>query len=131
MAQTEGKRLPDTIRSLIELLLNDLKLSATEKISRLLTSFSLVFIISLLALGSFLFFSYAGAAFLATVLPSGFANMIIAGIYILLIVIVVIFRRALLEDPITRLLSKVILSKPVNRKTPSLNPQTTDREDEK
>lgn len=110
---------PDTvesIRGLIKLLLTDLKLTATEKLSRLITAFSIAFIVGLLGLGVLLFLSYSMAAFLSTVLPMGFACMIVAGMYLVFIILVIVFRTALIENPVTRLLSKVILSKPVHRR---------------
>lgn len=103
------------VRKLIYLLLTDLKLTATEKLSRLLTACALGFIVGLLGLGVLLFLSYSMAAFFSTIMPEGFACMIVAGMYLLFVVLVVIFRRPLLEDPVTRLLSKIILSKPVHR----------------
>lgn len=108
--------MTDNVRTLLKLLLTDLKLTATEKLSRLITAFALGFIVGLLGLGVLLFLSYSMAAFFSTFLPEGFAYMIVAGLYLIFIAIAIIFRRALLEDPITRLLSKVILSKPVSRR---------------
>lgn len=106
----------DSVRGLIKLLLTDLKLTATEKLSRLITAFALAFIVGLLGLGVLLFLSYSMAAFLSTVLPMGFACMIVAGMYLLFIIVVIIFRTSLIENHVTRLLSKVILSKPVHRR---------------
>lgn len=131
MGNSRNTTLLDNVKALLELLLNDVKLTATEKLSKLVTSFSLVFVVSLLGLGVLLFLSYAMAAFFATIIPDGFANMIVAGMYLLFILLVIIFRRPLLEDPVTRLLSKVILSKPMQRRqtVSPIKPQNDEKED--
>lgn len=115
MKNSRNNSLTENIKELVNLLLNDLKLTATEKLSKLITTFAVVFIISLLSLGVLLFLSYSMAAFFSTIMPTGFACMIVAGVYLLFIICVLIFRRALFEDPVTRLLSRIILSKPVHR----------------
>lgn len=129
MNTSRNSSLSDNIKELFVLLLNDLKLTATEKLSKLITTFALVFILSLLALGVLLFLSYAMAAFFSTIMPTGFACMIVAGMYLLFIVSVILFRKPLLENPVTKLLSKVILSKPVH-KTQVIQPIKLDKHEE-
>lgn len=115
MPENRTPSTTDSLRTLLVLFFNDLRLTATEKLSKLITTFAIVFIVGLLGLGVLLFLSYSMAAFFSTIIPEGFACMIVAGVYLLFIVLVVIFRRALLEDPVTRLISKIILSGPVHR----------------
>lgn len=105
----------ENLKKIFTLLMNDLRLTATEKLSRLLTTFTIAFIIGLLGLGILLFLSYSFAAFLSNVMSQGFACLIVAGAYLVLIIVTVIFRKPLIEDPVTRLLSRIILSAPVNR----------------
>lgn len=116
MSSPARKSLSQSIQELLKLYLTDVRLTATERLSRLLTTLSLVFILSLLGFGVLLFLSFSMAAFFSTFLPAGFAYMIVAGVYLVLSVVVFIFRRQLLEDPATRLLSKIILNKPVHRR---------------
>ena len=116
MADPKRKSFTESLQQLLRLYLTDVRLTATERLSRLLTTLSLVFVLSLLGLGVLLFLSFSMAAFFSTFLPAGFAYMIVAGVYLILIIVVLIFRRQLLEDPVTRLLSKVILNKPVHRR---------------
>ena len=110
----DSQSILEDIKQLLSLLLNDIRLSATEKLSRLITAFALGFIVALLGLGVLLFLSYSMAAFFSTIMPTGFACMIVAGMYLIFIILAVIFRKAMIENPITRLLSKVILSKPLH-----------------
>lgn len=115
MSSYYNSSLLDNIKRLLELLLNDLKLTATEKLSRLFTTLTIAFVGGLLGLGILLFLSYSFAAFLSTVMEAGFACLIVAGAYLVLVVLMVLFRKALIEDPVTRFLSKIILSKPLHK----------------
>lgn len=115
MADTHDKTLNESLRGLLILLINDLKLTAAEKLSRLFTTVAVVFILSLLGLGVMLFLSFSMAAFFSTFLPAGFAYMIVAGVYLVFIVLVIVFRKQLFENPVTKLLSKLILTRPVHR----------------
>lgn len=116
MANRNNNTVSGNLRELLYLLLTDLKLTATEKLSKLITSFAIVFIVGLLGLGVLLFLSYSMAAFFSNIMPEGFACMIVAGVYLLFIVCVILFRRVLLEDPVTKLISRIILSSPVHKR---------------
>lgn len=129
MSTLRDNTLTENIKELLTLLLNDIRLSATEKLSKLITTFAIVFIISLLGLGVLLFLSYSMAAFFSTIMPTGFACMIVAGMYLLFIILVVLLRRQLLENPVTKLLSRIILSKPVHR-TQVLKPLKVNKDEE-
>lgn len=130
MATPDKTTTVESVRKLIYLLLTDLRLTATEKLSRLITTFAIAFIVGLLGLGVLLFLSYSMAAFFSTIMPEGFACMIVAGMYLLFVVLVLVFRRPLLEDPVTRLLSRIILSKPVHR-SQVVTPHKLEEEHEK
>ena len=128
MAETKNNTLAQNLKQLLHLLLNDLRLSATEKLSKLITTFAIVFIIGLLGLGVLLFLSYSMAAFFSTFMSQGFAYMIVAGVYLLFIVVVVLFRVALIETPVTRLISKIILSGPIHKQRLANTEKTQDNE---
>lgn len=128
MTDPKRKSLSENLHELLRLYLTNVRLTATEKLSRLLTTLSIVFVLSLLGLGVLLFLSFSLAAFFSTFLPAGFAYMIVAGVYLILIVVVMIFRRQLFEDPATRLLSKIILNKPVHRKE-VIKPEKTEQDE--
>lgn len=128
MAGTLNSSLSENIKNLLNLLLTDLRLTATEKLSKLITTFAIVFIIGLLGLGVLLFLSYSMAAFFSTLMPEGFACMIVAGVYLLFIIIVIVFRRTLLETPVTKLMSKIILSEPLHKSNIHKSIQNKDNE---
>lgn len=114
MTYSDGPGFIENLKRLATLFLNDVRLTATEKLSRLLSTLSIVFIVGLLGLGILLFLSYAFAAFLSAFMYPAWAYLIVCGIYALLIVLLVVFRRVLVEDPVTMFLSKILLPAPEN-----------------
>lgn len=98
------------IKTYLELNVENVKLTAAEKTVRLLSALALVGLIALFALLALLFLSIAIADFIAESLGSGWAFSIITGFYVLLIVIVAVFRRGLIVNPVSRFITKLFLS---------------------
>ncbi|MCC8070707.1 MAG: phage holin family protein [Bacteroidales bacterium] len=86
------------------------KLTAAEKLTRFLTVATVA--LSLLLLGTVLFFflSLAIVEWIATALPIGWAYAIMGGVYLVIILIVVFFRKALIADPIARFISRLFFT---------------------
>lgn len=98
------------VKTYIELNVENVKLTAAEKTVRLLSALALVSLIALFAMLALLFLSVAVADFIAESLGSGWAFSIVTGFYLLLMVIVVVFRRNLIINPVSRFITRLFLS---------------------
>ncbi len=98
------------IKTYLELNVENAKLTAAEKTVRLLSALALVALIALFALLGLLFLSMAIADFIADALGKGWAYTIVTGLYLLLIAIVVVFRRGMIINPVSRFITRLFLS---------------------
>ena len=102
--------LIDKIKHFIELQTDYLKLSAVEKMVRLL-SLTVCFLVGLILVLPVIFFaSLALACFLSSLIDSligGFC--IVAGFYLLLLVLFYVFRKPLVMRPVCRMLVNIFL----------------------
>lgn len=100
----------EEVKRYIDLKLRFLKLDITEKLS-LIISIALISIISIFILAGVLFYSsyslmlYMNEAYNIDML---YSSLIIAGVYILVFMIFLIFRKSLVINPIVRVISKII-----------------------
>lgn len=95
------------------------KLSLTEVLTRILTAAIITFVSLLFVIIALAFVSYGVIEALSQCMATTWAYLIVAGFYMLLIAVMVIFKRTLLINPIARFLSKVILDDNSNHNTPS------------
>lgn len=103
------KGVVDSTRRWISLEIEYAKLTATEKITILLSTLILGAVCMLLGMVILILFSFSLVDLFKTFLHPVLAYLCIGGILALLIALIIILRRPLLENPISRLISKLIL----------------------
>ena len=103
------KGVVDSTRRLISLEIEYAKLTATEKITILLSTLILGAVCMLLGMVILILFSFSLVDLFKTFLHPVLAYLCVGGILALLIALIIILRRPLLENPISRLISKLIL----------------------
>lgn len=88
-----------------------IRLDIVEKVVRLLTVITIVTILALLLIITLIYFSFAAAYALepCTGLPLAFC--IVGGVYLLLLVFFLIYRKSLVERPLVRFLASILISK--------------------
>ena len=100
------------IKAYGQLFVENLRLASTEKLTILLSSTALAGILGLILMIAFFFISAALVFLLAQVLPLMWSLLLMGAVYIVLGVLVVIFRKQLLIDPIARFMSRLFLEAP-------------------
>lgn len=103
------RNIYDNGRQWLKLEIEYAKLTATEKISILLSTLILGAICILLGMVILILFSFSLVDLFKTFLSPVLAYLSVGGILILLMALIVILRRPLLENPVSRLISKLIL----------------------
>ncbi|MDE7081894.1 MAG: phage holin family protein [Muribaculaceae bacterium] len=103
------KGVYDTARRWISLEIQYAKLTAAEKITILLSTLILGAVCMLLGMVILILFSFSLVDLFKTFLHPALAYLSVGGILVVLIALIVILRRPLLENPISRLISKLIL----------------------
>lgn len=96
-------------RNWLKLEVEYVKLTATEKLTVLLSTLILGAVCLLLGMVILILFSFALVGLFRTFMSPAWAFLSVGGILVLLIALILLFRRPLLENPISRLLSKLIL----------------------
>lgn len=109
---TSGTSLVENLKEILRLYVTDVKLSAAEKLSHGLAVASILFTGAILGLGAMLFLSFALALWLSGMMGLIWASIAVAFIYILLVTVLVLFRRTLVDDPITRMVTSLMLDAP-------------------
>lgn len=96
-----------------KLLVEDTRLGLAEKLTRILSSIAVASILVVLVLCTLVFLSISIGLMLSTVMEPYWAFIIVAALYVLLIAVLVIFKRQLIVDPTARFLSSLIVEPPV------------------
>jgi len=100
------------IREYIDVKLDLVRLHTAEHLSRLLSSASTMMIAGYLLFFILLFLSFAGGFFLGSVLHSNEAGFLcVAGFYILVLIIFLIFRKQIVEKPIIQAMVRLLFPK--------------------
>lgn len=120
MSETESTKssltgLSEAVRSYVSLLIEDAKLNAAEKLTRLLSAIALCSLLTILTTVILVFVSIAAGVALAAVIKPLWAFVAVASLYILMVVVLICYRTQLLVDPIARFISRLLLDAP---KTP-------------
>lgn len=101
--------LIEKFKDYIKLETDFLKFNVVEKAVRLLTAMfvsTITFVLSIIAV---FYLSLALSAFLEPIVGLFFSYLIIAGFFVLLLIIGLIFRKALIEKPILKLLCSIFM----------------------
>ena len=103
-------------KRLLRLKAENFRLIAAERLSLLLENILFIILAFLLGVCFMGFVAFALVHFLADFMQPGLAYLCVAGLYAIIIAVLIIFRRSLIGDPIARLVSRLILDEP---KTPT------------
>lgn len=99
------------LRRLGQLYLTGVKLTLTERLTIFLTATMVMMLCLILGMFALVFLAIALASVLCEVLPYAWAYTIIGGIFLLLILGVFLLRRPLIENPIARFVSRLVLAR--------------------
>lgn len=125
---TNNVSLFESLKNLFRLYVTDAKLSLSQKLSHALAATAILFVGSMLGLGAMLFLSIALVLSLSESIGLIYASVVVAMIYVLLITIIVLFRRTLVDDPITRMVTSLMLDAP-DENAPSATTSVTKTDD--
>lgn len=88
-----------------------IRLDIVEKVVRLLTVLAIVTLLTLLLIITLIYFSFAAAFGLEPFMGLPIAFCIVGGVYLLLLILLLIYRKRLIERPLVRFLASILLSK--------------------
>ena len=103
-------QLVDVLKHYIGLQSEYVKLDVIEKVVRLLTAAALALVLALLVIFILIFLSVAGAHALMPCTGAVGAYAIVAGFYLLLLVLVIIKRKSWIEKPLVKFLANLLLN---------------------
>lgn len=99
-------------RRLFQLKIEDARLTLAVKLTKLFGAIVVAAVSFILFLCIMTFVSIALANLLSDVMQPAWAYLIIAGFYALVLVVIILARRALVMDPIARFISRLIIESP-------------------
>ncbi len=98
----------------LKLLVEDTRLNVAQKLTRLLSAIALASLLTIVSTVAMVFVSIAVGIALSDALTPLWSFVIVAGFYVVLLSLLVIFRKQLLVNPIARFLSVLLLDPPQN-----------------
>lgn len=107
--------IAQTLGRYLKLLLEDTRLSLAEKLTRLLSAVALCALLTIVGTVALVFVSLAIGMALADAIDPLWSFVIVAGFYIILMVVLVLCRTSLLVNPIARFISRLVLPAPVKQ----------------
>lgn len=102
-------QLAETFKHYIGLQREYVKLDVVEKVVRLITVITLTVVLSLLLLLSLIYLSFAAAYAMVPSMGEVGAFSVVAGVYLCIFVLFVIFRKRWIERPLVRFLASLLL----------------------
>ena len=113
MDASSYKELWAEVKKYLTLQIDYAKLTAVEKITILVSSITFVGIVIVLSTCALFFLSEALVDWLVTIVKCEIvANLIVCGAFLLLLLIVFIFKKPLIIDPVARFITKLFLNPP-------------------
>ena len=109
--------------------LDGLRLSAAERLTLLLSAIAVAAIAAVLVTAALLFASIGAAQLLASITPDG-AYFIVAGFYALLLPLLFLLRRPLIVDPVSRLVTRLLVPPPQETPVETQTPRNNDEDKE-
>lgn len=100
--------LADLIKRLVTLYVENVKLTAAEKLTTVMSAGVLLIVTLVLGVFAIAFLSGVILELLALVLPAWASYAILGGLFILMVVLTIGFRKYLIVDPIARFVSKLV-----------------------
>lgn len=107
--ETIGK-LVESLKRYVKTQGEYVKLTAVEKTVRILTAIAITAMLSVLLIFILIFLSFAVAFALAPLVGQALAFCIVAGVYLVVLLLVVSFRKQWIERPLVRFLAEILLS---------------------
>lgn len=104
--------LLDSLKKLIMLEIDFVKLTLAEKMIILLSVLTVSIVALMIVMCAMLFISIGVVKMLAIIVPDCWGYIIIGGFYILLLIMLLSLKRILIVNPISRLITKLMLNKP-------------------
>lgn len=101
-----------TIQKYIELNIENVRLSAAEKTSILFTSIAFVAMVIIVGTISLFFISIGIGHLLASTIAPHWAYMFVAGFYVLVLILIIVFKNRLFLYPITKFVTRLLLAPP-------------------
>ena len=102
-------QLVDTLKHYLTLQKEYVQLSAVEKTVRVLTAIAITAVLGLLLVFILVFASFAAAFALGPLVGQVAAFAIIAGIYLVILLLFLIFRKQWIERPLVKFLASLLL----------------------
>lgn len=110
MSEQNLNNLWTEIKTYFSLQIDYTRLTATEKLATILSMVALVGIALVLAVCAIFYLSFALVHYLSEVVGSMWgAHLIVAGIFILLLILLFVFRKPLVINPVARFITKVLI----------------------
>ena len=103
-------QLIEAVKDYVELQKDYLKLDVIDKAVRLLTAASLFVVAFLFLLAIMLYVSFAAIYWMSPYTGTAEAFAIMGGIYVLLLLLVFIFKRRIIERPLVKCFANILLS---------------------
>lgn len=110
-----GQKVRETtglIRRYFKLLFEDFRLTAAEKLTILFSAVTFIALLLIVGTVALVFISIGVGHWLAATVAPLMAYLYIAGFYVLLLLVLIIFKRQLLVDPICRFVTRLIVEPP-------------------
>lgn len=102
-------RLLEQLKRYLSLNVDNVRLTAAEKLTMVLSAMVLILAGVLLGVTLLFFITLAVVQFIAPAVGMGWAYMIMAGFVALIVLVLFIFRKPLVIDPVARFISRVVL----------------------
>ena len=104
-------QLVETLKHYATLQSEYIRLDVVEKTVRLLTAIAMLVIVSLLIVLMLIYLSFAAASALAPLTGPTAGYLIVAGFYLLMLLMVLVFRKQWIERPLVKFLASILLSR--------------------
>ena len=102
-------QLVEVLKHYLELQKEYVKLDLIDKVVRLLTATALAVIFFLLIIAVMLFLSLALAHWLSTLVSTPLAYLIVAALHLLLLIMVIAYRKPWIEKPLVKFLASILM----------------------
>ncbi|MCI7430135.1 MAG: phage holin family protein [Bacteroidales bacterium] len=108
MADSTYQHLIDDSKRYLRMRYDMLRLELLEKLSRIVALILLVVVSTVLALAAFIYFTFALVAWLTPMLGAVLPLCIVGGVFVLLLILGIVFRKSLFINPLISQLSHIL-----------------------
>lgn len=102
-------RLYRILRQFLTLKTEEVKLTLSEKLTILISMVAVAAILALVGGLVMLLVTFAAANWIAETLGMTWALLIVAGFYLVLMLLIVLFRKAMIINPVSRFITRLLL----------------------